>query len=190
MKRKTLLVSLLSVILILGLIFLTGCVKKDEEKNQGSNQGTSQQTESNKEITINNANIKLSNERNLKNLTFKYPDEAKFINEEENHLSFKVYEDGNEEKEIINTVITVRPGKNCEEYIKYMREVDASELQTQTYNGKKWYIYNYNSEKSVSKMFYCQDGEDTYVLSFPQEGDARNIDISSYIAAFMNNTRF
>ena len=71
-----------------------------------------------------------------------------------------------------------------------MRNVEASELQTETYNDTKWYIYDYKSSNAIAKVHYCQNGQDTYVVSFPQEGDAQNIDITNFKTEFMKNVRF
>ena len=71
-----------------------------------------------------------------------------------------------------------------------MRNVEASELQSETINGIKWYIYDFSGGDSISKVHYGQNGQDTYVVSFPQEGEARNIDITDFKNTFMNRISF
>lgn len=176
MKKIINKVSLIAVVLILGIFVLTGC----ENGGKGGNTV----------ITINGVNVSLNKERTLCNLNFKYPEEAKFPTEEENHITMKIYQDDNEEKILASVVVTVRKEKNVEEYIKNMRNVEASELQTETYNDTKWYIYDYKSSNAIAKVHYCQNGQDTYVVSFPQEGDAQNIDITNFKTEFMKNVRF
>ena len=179
MKKKLIVLSLIFILLVSGLFILTGC--NNGKENNGSN---------NDLVTVNGVSINLNNERTLCNMTFKYPEEAKFLTEEANHLTMKIYQDDNEEKILASVVLTVRTGENTEEYVKYMRDVEPSELENVTYGGVKWYIYDYSAGDAIAKVYYGQNGQDTYVISFPQEGEAQSIDITSFRTEFMNNISF
>jgi len=178
--KRNILIRMTAVILIIGMFIFTGC-----EKNGNGNQGTSADAVA----TVDGVKIKLDKERTLGNMKFKYPEIAKFQTEQENHLSMKIYSE-NDEKVLASVVLTVRTGKNVEEYIKTMRNVEASELQSETINGIKWYIYDFSGGDSISKVHYGQNGQDTYVVSFPQEGEAKNIDITDFKNTFMSRISF
>lgn len=196
MRKKILSVSLLIVILITGLVTLSGCKrtdevsKQEEESSKVENQETSPKEEETNEFTIDGKKYDLTEKREFHNLKFKYPKEGKFITEGEDHIVLALYQDDNEEKILVKVVITFKQDKNVEEYIKYMREVDASTLNTSTYNGTKWYKYDYLGEKDKAQAHYGQNGQDTYIISFAQEGELKDIDIEDLKATFMNNTKF
>ena len=195
MKKKIVLVSLLIVILTTGLVTLSGCKKTDETSKQEDsskveNQEASPKEEETKGFTINGVKYDLTEEREFHNLKLMYPKEGKFITEGEDHIVLALYQDGNEEKLLAKVVITFKQDKNVEEYIKYMREVDANTLNTATYNGTKWYKYDYLGEKDKAQAHYGQNGQDTYIISFAQEGEFKEVDIEDLKATFMNNTRF
>ena len=80
--KKLLLVGVLVLTLIVSLFSLTGC-KSDGKENKGK--------DGNSVVTINGINYSLNKERALCNMTFKYPEEAKFPTEEEKHLTMKIY---------------------------------------------------------------------------------------------------
>ncbi|MCR5185772.1 MAG: hypothetical protein K6D97_01470 [Clostridia bacterium] len=195
MKKKIVLVSLLIVILTMGLVTLSGCKKANESSNQEENSKIDNQETNSKEeetigFTIDGKKYDLTEEREFHNLKFKYPKDGKFITEEENHIVLALYQDDNEEKILAKVVITFKQDKNVEEYIKYMREVDASTLNTATFNGTKWYKYDYLGERDKAQAHYGQNGQNTYIISFAQEGEFKEVDIEDLKATFMNNTRF
>ena len=184
MKKKVFLVSLIAVLLIAGLFVLTGC-KNNNEAGEGD-KNTKQA-----EVIVDGVKLDLNKEGTLKNLKFKYSENMKTTNEEENHIVMKLFKDSNDESALASVVLTYRAGENVEEYIKWMRKVEADTLESVTINGTKWYIYEYTSSNTTAHVYYGQNGQDTYVISFPQEGeDQKNIDIESFKTVFMNNTRF
>ena len=179
MNKKILFLISILLLLVLSLIVLTGC-----ENKQDNPTGTGSSEKS--EAPVSQKESEFKNEKNIKNLSYKYPDNAEFTTETETQAVLEFKED---DKKLFSTIISYRSNSTTTDYYK-SRGASETDITSKEINGKKWSLFTYSDDKTYSQCYaYQYDDNNIYIISFPMDANNK-VDINDFIEEFMNNISF
>ena len=180
MREKTIIIISIILMMCLALLVLTGCDKSTDSITNTS--GSSEKSET----TVNEKESKFKNEKNIKNLSYKYPDNAEFTTETETQAVLEFKE---ADKKLFSTIISYRSNLTTTDYYK-SRGATEAEITSKKINGKNWNLYTYSDNKTYSQSYaYQYDDNDIFIISFPMDVNNK-VDIEDFIEEFMNNISF
>lgn len=159
-------------ILLIMVIFISGCGKKDnEEKNNQPKENE------NIEVKVEDLTIKLNSKRDYKDMSFMIPGDAQDMNIGTYFMAD--YMNGTDF--IFRLAIYYNENKTIEDTMGGL-----TSKGNKTINGIKWYLYDDVSQNGEDVITYvCEHNKSAYSITFIH---VKNID--SFIDAFMNTVKF
>ena len=179
--KKVLLLSLISIILMAGLIVLTGCeTATGDIEEQGSKTETAKAVD---KIEVNGVQILLNKEDKLKELSYKHSDDLKY----DDYVYARYYTYANKDiydgEFVFRIVVMYQENTTVESVIKNTTyKLDSKK----TINGSEW--EKYVADTGAIEYMYQKDTTVYAVMVEPHEGAI--VDLNTISDAFMSNVKF